>query len=434
MLQIAAMTHKAPRPFPLLVIVLVLFLLPQTVTAANFSRLFVVEFSAARLPSIQAKPIAAIRMVAFDGASFAAIPFQLDRKNKQGKYLFAGDKGFERKTLAPTDEFCLQGDDLGVKAPDDRLAEIPGAIELKVQKNGKTGFAYLGLLPVELSEKDYVRFEPSFSGVVTPYYTLAGHPENPSFYSRLVLGGVDHIDRVKLRAVATLLFGQIQVERTENDIRGRAESIVDGPVRVIYRIHYSVRILGNIHSPTIDRVTKNYKAVNHLPNELNIPFNPDLIFTDLQSLAAFDFDPGIAGATIHCSTCQEGFLISGKMDPFEFEDTGLGSRTFSVCSKYGTFMMAVRPSAEAEKLPIGTNGFFLDDQGRPDPPEDVPGCFGMFGYRLTDLHKVKKGKYLFNVALLFPDQCPQKANLEILAQEYLGPYTTTFRKLPDAVR
>lgn len=400
-------------------------------TASDFSRLFIVEFPAQKLPVLLGKNLEAIRLVRFDGQGFAPIPFQIDKRDRKGQYVFSDHVDFKRNTLQGSDEFCLQAQDLGLRAPVEHLAKVAGAIEIRVSRGDRSAFGYIGLLSFPLSTLDYIRFDAKNSGVVTPHYTLAGHPRNPSFYSKLILGGVDHIDRVKLRAVASLLFGKVRVQRTEEDIRGRSESVIDGPVRVVYRIRYSVRILANIHSPTIARVTKNYKAVNDLPNDMNIPFNPDLLFTDMHAVAAYDFNPDIAGAKIYCPKCNNGFEINGRMDDFEFADLGLGSRTFSVCSDYGTFMMAVRPSPETEKLQIGTNGLYEDNIDVMDPPEDIPGKFGMFGYRLTDLHKVPKGYHRFNLALLFPKSCPGKGRSEAVAEEYFGAYGLEFNAVQE---
>lgn len=401
----------------------------NSLRAEPYSRLFVVQFKSDQVKRYLGCRISDLRVASYQGSELVSIPFQVDRVNEKGEYSFPGDLEFNRNSLAAKDEFVIQGDDFGKRAPGDVLAKLGDVLEIKVEKENQTAYAYLGLLDIPLSEEDYISYDPLTNRIQTPFYTLAGHPHNSSFYSEVIIGGVDFIDRAKLRATATLFFGKIKLTRTEEDIVGVHAGAVDGPVRVLRKIHYRVRIVGDIQSPTLTRITKSYKAVNDLPNNLSVPFNLDYVFTDLGGVAAFDFSPQIKGAKIYCSTCGEGFVVNGKMDSFERHDTGQGSRNFSLCAEAGTVIMAVRLSGLVEELPIETKGVFTDDMNEMDPPEDVPGKFGMFGYQLTNLHKVPKGKYEFHAYLLFPEKCPGKGGSKKEADRYLGPYKLQFSNL-----
>lgn len=367
-------------------------------------------------------PIDSLRLAVFGENGLESIPFQVDKINDDKKYIFPGDDGSLRNTLESKDEIVFMGKDLRRKATDEDLAKFKDLVEISVVKFGKTGFAYLGQMPIKKSNTDYIRFDEKTQRIVTPCYTLAGHPNNPSFYSELSMGGVDHIDRVKLRASATLVFGKVTILRTEEDIRGKFAGVIDGPVRVLKRLKYSVRIVAGIHSPTLSRVTKSYLAVHDIPNNMNVPINMDYFFTSMESLAYFDFDPAIKGARLYCTKCARGFTINGKMEPFEFEDVGLGSRNFAVCSDYGNLLTAVRVEEKTNRLMIQTSGLFIDDQAKADPPEDVPGSYGCFGYKLMHLEKVPVGKYEFHLVLMFPETCPDTNNIPDAQLGYLGNY------------
>jgi hypothetical protein len=395
--------------------------------ADSFTSLTVIQFYAHKLDFHREIPIDLVRVVVFTNGGFSPIPFQIDKRGKKGKYLFPGEKEFDRKTLSPHDEFVMQGDDLGEKATGAALPALPGAIEIEVTLHGKKGYAYVGTFPIEKNPADYVRFAPENSGVVTPLYDVGCYPGNATFFDRIAMGGVDHLDRVKLRASASLFYGKVRIDRNEEDIRSKKVEVVDGPVRVLQRIEYSVRMVAGIHSPTLSRVTKSYKSVYLIPNRMRVPFNMERFFTDLRTTAAYDFDPTIAGAKIYCSNCGNGFLVNGKMDDFEFSETGLGSRNMALCSPHGTLMTSIKTNEKVDVLNVQTGGFYKDDQSVMDRPESIPGMFGTFGYRLENLHKVPKGVYDFYLAMLFPDECPDPDKILDVANEYWDSYELRFR-------
>ena len=411
--------------FPL--ILFICLLLHTTSIYADFSRLFVVEFTGEKCPELIGEKINSIRIITYTENGWKPIPFQVDKKDKNGLYLFPKDKEYSRNRLSKFDEFVLQGEDLGSMAPPEKINKILNTTKIKVTKEGISRYAYIGLFSFPKSDKDYIKFDPKTSGIVTDFYTVSCHPSNPSFFSEIIMGGVDHLDRVKLRATAKLLFGSLTIQRTEEDIIGRPVEIIDGPVRVLQRIEYRVRIISGIHSPTMSRVTKSYRAVYLIPNNMNIPFNMNLVFTSLNSIAAFDFTPQISGAKIFCAQCGEGFTVNGKMDSDEFRDTGIGSQSAALCSKFGTMIMSVKTTSEVENLPIKAGGIYIDDQNDPDPPEDIPGRFGWFGYRLDELHKVEKGNYVFYMALLFPENCPAFDAIDQVANQYWSDYSVETR-------
>jgi len=396
---------------------------PARGDSSLFSRLFVFEFSAEKCPWFIGAPIDGIRVISYGEKGWSAIPFQIDRRDKNGEYLFPGDPNSTRVNLESKDEFVIQGDDLGQEAPADELRKLKGVLEIKVTRGHRAAFAYIGYFSIAKSGKDYIRFDKATSGIITDYYVVGCHPTNHSFFSEIKMGGVDHLDRVKLRARASLFFGSLNIERTEKDISGRPVEVIDGPVRVLQRIEYKVRIIKGIHSPTLSRVTKSYRAVYLIPNRMRVPFSLDSIFTSLSSIAAFDFTPEISGARIYCAQCGQGFTVNGKMDSHEFSDTGVGSQSAALCSKYGAMIMSVKTTDKVDKLPFEAGGIYIDDRNDLDPPEDIPGKFGWFGYELKGLHKIPKGNYNFFMALLFPKECPGSDNIENFANQYWGEYS-----------
>jgi hypothetical protein len=425
------MGYQTPFCVALLIAVLSVLIAPAPSFSAEkdgFSRLTVAAFKAEKVPSFQDTPIDSLRVLRYRNNNFESIPFQLDRMDLENKYLFPGDPGATRELLKPEDEFVLQGDDLGQRAPGELRRQLTGTVEISVSRGEITRWAYLGVFDVPKNPKDYVDFDTEKNSVVSDCYAISGHPENPSFYNELIIGGQDHIDRVKLRAYATLFFGKLKIERNEEDIRGEGAGVIDGPIRVLRRIKYSVRILAGIHSPTLTRVTHSYRAVNDLPNEMNVPFKLDSVFDDLHSVAYIDFDPAIGGARLFCPTCEDGFTVNGKMEPHEKPEVDLGSRNFSLCSKFGSMTFAVWLYGPTLTVPVGTRGFFQDRMDVPDPPEELEGKYGVFGWGMKDLHKVPKGRYSFHAILLFPEQCPGKGKSKAIADEYLAPYRV------DAVR
>ena len=160
-----------------------------------------------------------------------AIPFQIDERDATGNWVL--DQGPEPNAgqasggLDHNDLLLFMATDAGDQA---RRADLPGwpAVEITVQDplSGTPRWAYLVAFPhaAPRSEVSYVRYDPAndrvrgrrvslgFNNGVPDYLAVAGPsgdtPDGPNL-----------LDRLKVRATATFLWGLIRFSRDESDLR-----------------------------------------------------------------------------------------------------------------------------------------------------------------------------------------------------------------------
>ncbi len=362
-----------------------------------------------------------LRLYAFRQDRFRPIPYQIDPKTPGGEYIFPKDvsalKVKAKAGLGAADELVFMARDLGGRArwelgvPWGEGAGLRGALEIRLSDpvTGEEGWAYLFSFerPPDRSAVDYVTYSREDDGLRSPTYNIGF--KNPKIRTSLnyaALRGadgntVDLVDRFKARAEATFLWGQVRIRKNETDFRTRVLDVLDGPVRVIRKAEYSLRIMWNIPTPGAESYTFFYRNFIELPTRLNIPFDVGYVVSEIQSRVSLDFNRNVSGALFFNPKNPDGAVIDGIMSPSE-ELLDLGTfKWLLVNGPYGAILFRVIVD---ERLPVEMTLFYRDDALQEDAPEEDPGQYGNIGWQLGNMEGIKRGKYWYRTLIYFPGE------------------------------
>ena len=201
-----------------------------------------VEVVGADLPDLAGVPIAELALYAFDGSTWAPIPFQIDERNAQGAYV-ANEDGL----LDANDVLVFMAGDAGSAAG---LAEWPvdaqarsvnrQVIQAVDPISGALGMVYLyRSTTLVRSATSYVAWNQAGQTVTTPAFSAAFDPANFIGLADLHLhGGPDVLDRQKIR-VSGKISSFLPFSYNEEEIGGTVgisgivTPTIEGPVRAM---------------------------------------------------------------------------------------------------------------------------------------------------------------------------------------------------------
>jgi hypothetical protein len=254
---------------------------------------------------------------------------------------------------------------------------------------------------------DYVDYSPEQDTLSSPAYQIGfKNPRVRTSMNYTSLRGVDGngadlVDRFKARAEATFLWGRVRIARDESDFRSRVLDILDGPVRVIRKSEYSMRILWNIPTPGALSHAFFYRNFIEFPTEMRIPFDVGYVVSEISSRISLDFNRAVSGARFYNPRNPEGAVIDGVMSPSE-QAMDMGSfQWLLVESLQGAIFFRVIVD---KRLPVTLTLFYRDDAQQDDGPEEDPGQYGNLGWQLGDLEAIKKGDYWYRTLVYFPGE------------------------------
>ncbi len=372
------------------------------------------------LGALLGEEVASLRLYALRNGRLLPIPYQIDRRNEQGEFIFPGTNGGLKPAAAvrlrAADELVFMARDLGERfeprhgAPWGRETGCRDGLEIRVSDpvDGAEGWAYLFSFdhPPARSPVDYVNYSEEEDMLSSPAYHLGfKNPKVRTSLNYTVLrdkegNGVDLVDRFKARGEATFLWGFVRIARNETDFRSRVLDILDGPVRVVRKSEYSMRIMWNIPTPGAVSITYFYRNFIELPTDLRIPFDVGYVVTEISSRVSLDFNRAVTGARFFNPRNPDGVMIDGIMSPSE-KAMDLGSfKWLLVDSQHGAMLFRVIVD---KRLPVDLTLFYRDDALREDAPEEDPGQYGNMGWQVGNLEAVKKGNYWYRTLIYFPD-------------------------------
>ncbi len=224
------------------------------------------------------------------------VPFQVDARERNGRYVVAGTVAGVGQPFDGDDELVFMAKDLGERA---EPAALPGGaagleIEVADADTGERGFAYLVHAPSAPSPDvaPYAAYDPARNEVAAVRYRLR-YPPGRNFLTGLSVtgaaGGDDRplIDRLSMRIEPTfsLLLTQWSPLLTEDSFHTVIHGVRNGPVRAIVRARQSLD-LGRLlpDAPAGDVATFYYAGAIVTPSTFRVPA---LV---LQMLRAFRFE------------------------------------------------------------------------------------------------------------------------------------------------
>ena len=366
--------------------------------------------------------IGALRVFSKTHGRIEPIPHQIDKRDRDGHYIFRDDRkasyGRSAGGLQEWDELIFMARDLGDRVgsleepPWKESSGLRQGLEIEVTDpvSRAKAWAYVFSFehPPARSTTDYVHYCTEEDVLTTPAYSIGF--KNPKIRTSMNYtalrgpeGGVgkDLIDRFKARADATFLWGFIRFHKDETDFRSRVVDTIDGPLRVIRKAEYSLRIMWNIPTPWAEVYTYYYRNFIELPTKLNIPFDIGYLVSEISGRVSLDFNKQVSGSIFYSPRNPEGAVLDGIMSPSELV-LDAGSFPWAVVDcPHGAFVFRVIMD---KRLPVALSLFYRDEALEEDAPEENPGQYGNLGWRIGNMEAIEKGRYQYRTLIYFPDR------------------------------
>lgn len=347
-------------------------------------------------------PIERLALLACHAAAACSpIPFQIDERDAEGRWVL--DHGPEPNADTPpgvldaNDVLLFMAADTGGRVERAELLGRLPVLEIMVTDPlaGSRRWVYLvgfaGAAP--RAPTSYVAYDPSTDRVRGDRVSLGFHQGLPDYLAisdRSGAPGSNLLDRLKVRASATFLWGLIRFSRSEDDLRTQFVGWREGPIRVIRCQRQWVRLGWGIRSPTFGSYTYFYRDFAELPVGLRLNFRPTYFFGNIVVRVVLDFRD-LRGWSVLTPSLPMPLPIDGTMTAQKAALNGFSDAWFALLAPQLTLvqMMDVSPSLATVRRRL----LYREDGSRADPPESVPGEEPGIGYQLDQWEHVGAGAH-----------------------------------------
>ncbi len=366
--------------------------------AADLRLWEVVAIEAAALPQLVGIENDSLAVVRCEESGCEPVPFQIDERDGRGKWVLEHGPATGADDVPgvfdANDVLLFYASDAGSRAAGgggfgaaSRVVEVELRDPLGFPSRWVYVLARRGQAPT--SNQRYVFYDPSADRIQGARVVLGFAAGVPRY---LALGdGRNLLDRLKVRATAFLLWGLIQVQRSEADLASGPVSWKAGPVRVIRRQEHSVRVGFGIRSPRFGSYTYFYRDFAELPVSMRLRVPPRFFFTAIQVRSVLDFR-GLPGPWEVVAPWGESVAVEchgGGADPGSI--TGRPGDWIALRGAGLTLVQRLRrgPSLTAVRERL----WYRADGEAPDPPEDQRGMCPGFGFVLDGWEAVEGGRH-----------------------------------------
>jgi hypothetical protein len=245
-----------------------------------------------------------------------------------------------------------------------------------------------------------------FSGGIPTYLALR-HGEDSD--------GANLLDRFKVRASATFLFGLIHFTRDESDLSTEFVAWHAGPIRVIRSQRQWVRLGWGIRSPTFGSYTYFYRDFAELPVGLRLNFPPTYFFGNILIRVIIDFRD-LGGWSVAAPSLPAPIRIDGVMTAEKALLNDVTDTWFALVGPEITLVqsMDLSPSLASLRQRL----LYREDTQLAEPPEEVPGSLPGIGYQLDRWEAVGAGAHALRaVSYALPRQADPR---EFIASRAVG--------------
>ncbi len=355
------------------------------------------------LASLHKAAISAMGLYALDGENVQAIPFQIDVRDRKGRFDIPVSKKAKAKQEAHVfdlnDELVFMAGDLGSRMVRD--LEKPEAlsvteVELTDPATGQQGWIYVyqfNGIPPEKSDHDYVSYKHDSDSVESTSFRVGFSKKRPFLVDRIQWKEGETgtctqniVDIMKVRHTGKL-FHQFDFVRTQEDYKSKLIAVKEGPVRVIRKTENRIRMLWQFRTLSFDIDYLIHSGGFVMDTLMDFPFKPGLFFSELKMISTIDGkeDPSLPPFCIYSNSCRQGVVVDGKMSNLEKVFNSSRDKELVVSCSKGQILFRI----DLEKnFPVQSRVYLNDDQRIADPPEKVPGQFGNVGFQLTGWEKV----------------------------------------------
>jgi hypothetical protein len=347
------------------------------------------------------------------GQPCAPIPFQVDEVDAQGHWVL--DQGPQPNAdespdvLDENDRVLFMATDAGVRTGRNDLPVTGAVAEISIRDplTGETGWVYAAAYreAAPRSSRSYVAYDPGTDRVRGQRVTLGFRHGVPGYLALQGTdgpAGADLLDRFKVRAAATFLWGLVRVARDEDDVSTEFVAWRQGPIRVIRRQRQWVRIGWGIRSPTFGSYTYFYRDFAELPVGLYLHFPPTYFFGDIDVRAFLDFRD-LRGWSVVLPDLREPIVIDGRMTAQKESLNRLPGSWFALRGPQVTLVqiLDVGPTLAS----VHRHLLYKEAPFAADPPEEIAGEQPAIGYRLNRWERVGAGAHqLVSTSYALPAQ------------------------------
>ena len=361
----------------------------------------VVKLPGSEFASFDGVAIDQLALLACGGTECHPIPFQVDERDAAGHW--ALDHGPFPATDDPpgvldaNDLLLFMADDAGTRAAPGALSQasgqgvsgMPAEITLRDPVDGATHWAYLVAVAGQAPRAAgaYVTYDPVTDRVHGRRVSLGFAGGVPGF---LAVGDeVNLLDRLKVRAAATFLFGLIHFTRSEGDLRTEFIGWHDGPIRVVRAQRQWVRLGWGIRSPTFGSYTYFYRDCAELPVGLSLNFKPTRFFGNILVQVILDFRD-LRGWSLLVPSVPGALPIDGTMSG---QKEALGTLSDTWFALRGPQITLVQRMDLSPSLATVRHRLLYRETQRREPPEAVAGEQPGIGYQLDQWEGVGAGAH-----------------------------------------
>jgi len=357
----------------------------------------VIEIAGAAFPNLHGTSLVDLSAWACgrDERPCQRIPLQIDQRDAGYRWIL--DEGTPTPTddsdgrLDANDILLLRAADVGEIASADRLPPHHKRHRLTIDDplDGQVRFAYIvaGAPPPEHhgpTDVDYDATTETFSGRRIRLGFDAGIPQ-----SLLLITTPEAptplLDRFKIRARASLLWGLLRFSRDEGDLTTEVVGWKRGPVRVIRNQEQRVRLGWGIRSPRFSSYAFFYADFAELPVSLRLNHPPAALFSDVRIDVLLDF-LDLSGWELLMPGRKPKPVGHGADD----SPTGTATDWFALRGPTVTLLLILDVAASLETT---RRTMLYRETATPQPPENQPGEWPGIGFRIDRWDDVGAGTH-----------------------------------------
>jgi len=372
----------------------------------------VVRMLGRQIPEFLGLDIRSIRLLSYRRGVWEPIPFQIDEKDEEGRFLFPYGREKDQEEidslLSKHDELLFMARDMGDHVdPSGWPSGCMRAEEIEVVDplNGERGWCYLFSLeePPALSPVDLIRYRPEFDRICSRYYET-GYArkkcQQKAVMESLLVPeegggtGVNFFDSANVWVRIKLFFSLAKIVIHSSDFISQVPAYIDGPIRVITKKRTAVKIAAGLRSPNIDADLVYYPHFFNSALVFAIPFNPSILTSSICISINSDLNHHATGMLFWNFHNPWPVVVDGIMSPQE-KVLDLGPDRWRVVSglqgKYLT-KAVYAGNFKMSNIKLG-GGVYIDDRTYMEPPENEPGIYGSYNWT-WDITHGKRGKYV----------------------------------------
>lgn len=364
-------------------------------------------------------PAARIRALSLRNSIISTIPFQIDKRDRKGRYLVSSKSGAQIMPLENNDECVFMATDAGDRIEDYRTRfaqQVTIEISVTDPLTDQRRWIYLVETrpddPPAVMPSGYVSYDADKDNIETPAYKIGFSRTLPFLTNSLQWRNdtsgkwtINVVDTMKIRHIGNLL-GQPFV-RTHEDYKSQLVGVKKGPVRVIRRTLNTVRVLAFLQSPSVAIDYIVFANGFQMDTTVDFPFPLSWFFSNVKTYTTVNLndDPSLPVTRVFQNSFGKGLAIDGKMTKEKELFNQTGGQQYALQNAYGILMTQL---ILGNDLPVIANNYMQDDQSQADTLEHAPRLFGNVGFVSTSWEMVDTAPHhlWFNVLLL------QKSTLE----------------------